>query len=392
MSRAFPRITAAAGAAALALSVTACNDDQEATETSSASGTAAAQAGCAGPNAPSFSGDAQAYDSRGRVEDNKALGVQASTPTLSKSNSGADGWSIATVDVSASVVTNGVYAVSPDSFILVDQRGKQCTRPRTNAAPTPLTVQEIDEKKPATGTVAFLVPTGADLSKYSVLYSSDGTGRTAQVKWATSGSAPTGSTNGVCSTEPSPMTLRDKSKRQAYGASMLMDSSGDIGTRVLVEKPVVRQLQPSDRHPNDVDGLAVKVRVQAVGSSAFVSRDMFQLIDGKGNLCQYSELGTEGENLTSDVVPAGKVKTYILIFWAPKGAAEKVTDTQVLFRSDGSGNTVDAAWYDKKENPPVPSAAPTSSAPSASSAASPSATSSSAAATTRPSASASSTP
>lgn len=381
------RVLPVIAAVSLATALSACSSDDSASDSRSDAPSSSARptlTGCDGPAAPKFTGTTQAYDSVAKVDQDESVGVQTSEPTLTKVSSGARGWAVAQLKVHASVLTNGVFAVSPDSFVLVDPQGKQCTRPRTSALPSPLAVSEIDERKSVTGTVGFLVPDDADLSEYSVVYVGDPSSRTAAAKWSSEGTAPKSVSATTCSNKPSPMGLEDGVERTSFGGER--DTIGDPRTgavRVAVSHPRPKTLEPSDRHPNNVDGLEVTVKVEAVGSVAFVERNMFQMVDGKNNLCGYSQLGTEGENLSSDLVPAGQTRTYTLIFWAPKGSASDLKDLQVIYRSRATSNTGDAAFYNKNENPPYPkpapkprpsgsSSAPSSSAPSGSSSPAPS--------------------
>lgn len=386
------RLGGAVCAATLVAALAACQDDEPEATTSStgpSGGTtrSAAPTGCDGAAAPKFSGADQAYESVARVDAGRAVGVQSSEPTLSKDASGIPGWSIARITVRAAVVTNGVFALGPDSFSLVDDRGRQCTRPRT-AGPSPLAISEIDEKKSATGSVSFLVPAEADLNTFRVLYGSDPSGAKPEAQWSSKGSAPTGAGESGCSNQDTRFRLASGVDRTPFGDDVTV--GGDSGSRVEVGTPKARTLKPSERHPNDVDGLAVPVKVTALGTSSFIDRSMFQMVDDKNKTCAFSALGTEGENLSSDFVPAGQSRSYTLIFWVPKGEGEAAAKrVQVLFREQTDGDTFAAGWYDKGANPPTPGASPSSGAPSSSAsstATSSAATSSPATSSPRPSA------
>lgn len=346
------RLLVTAGLLSLIAATGACSSDSQPESDSS---TPSGPSGCDGRKAPARHAKQQAYDSAAPVGEGKAVGVQASEPELTKASSGAKGWSVAKVAVQARVLTNGVYAISPDSVMLVDPNGRLCTRPRTNAIPSPLPVGEIDEKQSASGNVSFVVPEDADLTKYSVMYADDPGAKKADAQWSTKGEPPTGGTSTACAPgRTSPMTLKN-TERTKYGDS---DTVGSPGSQVKItaSKPKVRPLKPSTKHPNDVDGLAVKVKIEAMGSAAFVDRSLFQLIDGKGTLCRFGDLGTEGETLSTDLVPAGKSRTYTLIFWAPKGSADEVTQLQLIYRPSADTNRGAAGWYDPKEKSPYPKA------------------------------------
>ncbi|MDE9366360.1 hypothetical protein PZ938_12180 [Luteipulveratus sp. YIM 133132] len=297
--------------------------------------------GCDGPAAPAYAGRATGFDEEARVEAGQAVGARVSTPVLSTKSAGIKGWAIAELPIKAEVVTNGVFAVGPDSFVLVDPAGKQCARPKSNPLTSPLGMTEVDEKRPGKGSVAFLVPQGAPLSRYKVLYNGKG-GSTAEAAWSATGAAGAESAARSCSTTKSTLALEKGGPSIGFGKAATFGDADTVGHRVTVGVPAARPLQPSERHPNNVDGVALTVRVEAIGSVAFVDRNMFQLTDGAGTVCGYSQLGTEGENLTSDLVQVGKPKTYTMIFWVPKGSHLK--GWKATYRHDTNASNADAAW------------------------------------------------
>lgn len=350
------RMLAAAGLISLVAVTGACSDTGS--EPEETAGSPTGPTGCDGSKAPVHDGPAQAYDSVTAVGEKDAIGVQASQPTKTKASSGAKGWSVATVDVHARVLTNGVYAVSPDSVMLVDPAGRLCTRPRTEAVKSPLPVTEIDEAEPASGAVSFLVPDDANLSKYTVMYADDPAAKKADAEWSVQGAPPTGTSSTACTEGTlSPLTLAEGVEREPWGESRTV---GDEGSqlRITAEKPTARALKPSTKHPNDVDGLVVNIDVEAIGSAAFLDRGMFQMFDGKGTLCRYGELGTEGETLSTDLVPAGESRSYTLIFWAPKGAANEVKQPQLIYRTSNETNEGVAGWANPKDPGTYPSVSP----------------------------------
>lgn len=344
------RLLTAASLISLVAVTGACSSDAEPEQSSGPTG----PTGCDGKKAPSFGAKKQAYDSVAPVGEGDAVGVQASQPAKTKASSGAKGWSVAKVSVQARVLTNGIYAISPDSVMLIDPAGRQCTRPRTNAVPSPLAVGEIDEKDSASGNVSFLVPEDADLSKYTVMYADDPAAKKADAEWSSRGVAPTGGASTACAEgRRSPLSLKD-TERTHYGDSDTVGSEGSQ-VRITAEKPQVKALKPSTKHPNDVDGLAVKIKVKALGSAAFIDRKLFEMFDGKGTVCRYGDLGTEGETLTTDLVPDGETRSYTLIFWAPKGSADQVKQLQLIYRTSTGTTRGAAGWYDPKEKSPYPS-------------------------------------
>lgn len=369
------RALSAASVLAL-LTVAGCSDDAD-----KKGNTDTKAAGCDGAAAPAYSGEPVGFDSPVRIEQGRAVAVEAGAPKLTKTGSGSPGWAVAQVAVDASVATNGIFAISPDSFMLVDQRGHQCSRPRTSPA-SELKLSQINESRPAKGTVDFLVPEGADLSTYSVRYAADPAGKTAEAAWSKSGDVVDPAEFKGCSSTPSPM--RTEVGRKPFDTVTGVRVAGLSAALMNATKPVPVNLPPGADHPNDVMGLRSYVSVKAVGQPVFLDRGMFQLTDGQNNLCTFGKLGTTGENLNSVLIQTGQTRTFTIIFWAPKGS--KPTGLQLFYRSDLNDNVGAAVWYDPKENPPYPkpkpsassSSAPASSAPGASGSSSSAAPSSSA--------------
>lgn len=349
------RSTVAAATLLGLLAVAGCNSEDAGDGDTSGSSSASSASGCDGPAGPAFTSQATSYDAVARVESGKAVGAQVSEPALSTKPSGVEGWAVAELKVQAKVVTNGIFAVSPDAFVLVDNQNKQCARAKASLVSSPFGVSEIDEARPASGTIGFLVPENADMSRYRVLYTGEGSGRQAQAAWSSSGSAPKVITATTCSTTKSTYGVPASAQREQFGDAATFGSGETVGMRVWSAGPRTVPLKGTEKVPNDVDGIAVDVAVTALGSVAFVERDMFQLVDGSGNLCRYGELGSEGETLASDLVPAGKSKGYRLIFWTPKGS--KVSGYQLLFRQDVNTKTILSTWSSPAVKP-APSAKP----------------------------------
>lgn len=340
------RRSAPAAGLALALSLSACSEDRPEGGASPTS----TPAGCDGAPAPAFTGQATAWEGVARVEQGRSLGVAASQPTLTKSTSAGPGWAVARMRVSAEVVTNGVFAVGPESFLLVDPRGRACSRPRT-PAPTELKQTQVDEDTAARGTADFLVPAGADLSRYRVVYQGDPSSRAATAAWAADGVRPTTPAVTGCSLRPSPMNSR--APRTDYGKAAVVGDPETAALRLTVTKPVARTLPPGPDHPNDVQGLAVQVTARAIGAPAFLDRAMFQMTDAGNHLCAFGRTPTRGEGLTSQLLAAGDERTFTLVFWTPEGAAVP-RGLQVFYRPDLNTSTGAAVWYDPAEKPPYP--------------------------------------
>ncbi|KNX36657.1 hypothetical protein VV01_05035 [Luteipulveratus halotolerans] len=324
------------------VALTACSpEDSSSAAEAPSSLTSATPTTCDGPQAPAYGGAPAAYESQARVEEGQAVGAEVGAPVLSSKPSGVKGWSLVQVPVRAEVVTNGIFAVGPDSFALVDPSGKQCARPRTNPLPGALTATEIDEKRGSRGSIAFLVPDGAVLSKYKVIH--HGPDQTkADAAWSATGKRIATPAATTCSTDRSPFRLAEGGRWGSFGEWTTFGDPSTVGSRVWVGMPTTRTLKPSDRHPNDVVGVVVPIQVQAYGSVAFVDRNMFQLVEGKGSLCRYSQIGTEGETLSSSLVQPGTARSFSIIFWVPKGA--KLKDWRLFYRHDTGSTTADSVW------------------------------------------------
>lgn len=336
------RTTAVAAALTGLVALTGCSpeDSSAAAEAPSALASATPTT-CDGPTAPTFGGTPVAYESQARIEEGQAVGAEVGKPVLSSKPSGVKGWSLAEVPVQAEVLTNGVYAVGPDSFSLVDPSGKECGKPRTNPLTGALKAGEVDEKRTSRGSIAFLVPDGAVLSKYKVIHHGPTQGRSDAV-WSATGKRTTAPVPTSCSSDRSPFKLADGGRWGSFGERTTIGDPSTVGSKVWVGMPTTRTLKPSDRHPNNVVGVVVPVQVQAYGSVAFVDRNMFQLADGSGSLCRYSQIGTEGETLSSSLVQPGTSRSFSIIFWVPKGA--KLKDWRLFYRHDPGSTTADAIW------------------------------------------------
>lgn len=326
--------------ASLVLAMTACSTGSSGSDGSSASSASDNARSCTSGPAPSFSGSTTAFDAPAGVEPTGALSAQVSEPTLASVASPAQGYKIASVKVNARVLTNGVFALHPESFVLVDTNGIRCGQPATNSLPNALKVAQVDETSAATGTLAFVVPAEANLSAYSVYYLDRPGSAKATAKWSGSGVAPSATTVTTCSTNKSGIVLSG-AKDQEFGKPFTAGDS-EISETITPQKPTVRALKPGPDQPNDVSGVQISLTVAAKGSLGFVDRNQFQLLDSQGNLCQYNELGSDGENLTSDLVDAGKSKTYTIVFWTPTGSS--VPGWKLLYVPEPTDKKATASW------------------------------------------------
>lgn len=295
---------------------------------------------CAVGAAPTLKGQRTAFATAADLESTHSLAGQVGQPSLSTTPSGVAGWDLASVLVNVQVQTNGIFAVSPASFVLVSPAGQRCAQPATNPLSNSFAIMQVDESHPGSGEVAFLVPHGADLSGYSVMYTDQAGGSVASAQWASDAPTPSVTAASGCDGKKSTYDVAKVSSKP-FGTSQRAGADA-ITVDLDPQAPVMWDLPPGDRQPSDVDGVAIKVAVRAQGSVGFVERGQFQLVDSRGMLCRYSELGSTGETLSSDLVPAGQEKSYTLIFWLPRGSAMK--SWTLLYAKDPASKTVSAAW------------------------------------------------
>ncbi|KYH45785.1 hypothetical protein [Branchiibius sp. NY16-3462-2] len=325
--------------------------------------TATSAAACSAGAAPSLSGQRTAYATTANLESTQTLAGQVGQPTLSQTPSGVAGWDLAGITVDLQVRTNGTFAVSPASFVLVSPAGQRCAQPATNPLGGSFTIMQVDQSHPGSGEVAFLVPHGTDLSGYSVMYTDQAGGKVASAQWDADAPTPSATATAGCDGKKSTYDVA-KVERKPFGTAQRA-GSGAITVIVDPQAPVLQDLPPAAGQPTDVDGVQLKVTVTAEGSVGFVERGQFQLVDARGMLCRYSQSGSTGETLTSDLVPAGQQKTYTLVFWLPRGSA--MNSWTLLYVKDPTSTTVSAAWTGRtvpaSANPsPTPSATTTTTA------------------------------
>lgn len=274
--------------------------------------------GCSGTSAPTYPGAGAAFDSPVSTRDQSAVATQVSAPTMSDAASGSGSYRIASVHVSARVIANGTYAISPASLVLTDQRGRACPRPAANPLPHALGLGTIAENRGADGNVAFLVPVDADLADYSVVYQADPPDARALAKWSRRGTAPRRTVANSC--DGARVTYDRKGVPTVPFGMPAAAVTDKIGTTATAEAPKPSPLPPSSAVPGDVDGIKVSIRVTATGATAYVDRRQFVLLDGQGRTCRFGTLPSPGENLTNALIASGQSATYTLIFWVPKGA------------------------------------------------------------------------
>lgn len=242
--------------------------------------------------------------------------------------------------VSARVIANGTFAVSPASLVLTDQNGTACPRPAANPLPDMLGLTTIAENRGADGNVAFLVPVDADLANYSVVYQANPTDARALAKWSRRGTAPGRTVANSC--DGARVTHDRKGVATVPFGKSAANTTDKIGTTATAEAPKPHGLTPSSTVPGDVDGIDVSVRISATGADAYVDRRQFVLLDGQGGSCRFGSLPSPGENLTNALITSGQSATYTLIFWVPKGAMP--SSWTLLQLSSPTSKKAVAAW------------------------------------------------
>lgn len=258
-------LTTAVLTAAVLCGLSACSDAT--TSGPSTAGTrTAAPSGCSGARGPAFTGFATAYDAPVATADQSSVATEVSAPTLSPVPAEQSRYRIASVHVSARVVQNGSYVVSPSSVLLVDPKGTVCPRPAKNPLTTAFALTTVDEWRGADGNIAFLVPADADLANYSVAYVADPAARTALAQWSRSGRAPRRVVTNSCD---GPRGTYDRSKAvTARFGSTGSAVRGGVGSTVTATSPTARALPPSSTVPGSVQGIAVQIAVTARGAAA----------------------------------------------------------------------------------------------------------------------------
>ena len=300
----------------------------------------AAPSGCSGPRGASYSGSVTAYDVPVPTADHTAVATQVGAPTLSQASSGTASYRIASVHVSARVVQNGSYVVSPGSLVMLDPQGRACPRPAHNPLAGAFSLTTIDEQRGADGNVAFLVPADADLANYSVVYVENPTDQRALAKWSKQGTAPHRTVTNACD---GPHTTYDRkgTPTARFGATV-STVQGGIGVAVTPQAPTGRALGPSPTVPGDVDGVAVTFSVAARGAAAYVDRRQFVLLDSGGRSCRFGSIPSPGETLTSALVKVNASGRYTIVFWVPKGA--QVHSWTLLQLTSPTSRRAAAAW------------------------------------------------
>ncbi|RNI20852.1 hypothetical protein EFY87_13165 [Flexivirga caeni] len=325
-----------------ALALSGCTSSHQAapsTPTSSSS----APATCSTVTAPGLSGAGLPFGTAAPTGPSSALQVSAGQPVVSSLPSGRDGYRLVEVPVTASVRTNGTFAIDQSQFVLVGPDNRSCSRPSINPLSHGFIAITVDESRSGAGSVAFLVPASISTTRLSVRYLPAVGARSASLAWLAGATAPkpVEPVNGCDGGKSSYTTTGVRGV--AFGTQVKHGDSV-VSSTVSAATPTRRAFSPGPSQPNDVDAIDVKLHVSASGADAFVDRRSFVLVDGSGRLCRRAALSSEGETLTSALVKAGRSADYTLVFWAPKGGT--ITGLRLLQLTKPGGTVVQSDWYD----------------------------------------------
>ncbi|WP_265444828.1 hypothetical protein [Flexivirga meconopsidis] len=340
--------TAALCVTSLALTACTSSGQDEAAPTAGNTSTSPLPSGCTGKAAPTFSGTALPYGAAATTGNGGALQVQVGTPTASAA-AGKDGMKVIQVPVTASVRTNGTFAVNSGQFVLVSADGKTCATPSVNPLSDGFAALTVDEQSQGTGAVAFLVPQQLGPDSFRVRYLAAPGASSAAAEWRADASAPSSSAASAGCDGPT-SKLSDKGAA-SYGSQVTVGDS-TVSATIRAQNPTRRAFKPGTTQPNDVDAIDVTLQVSAKGAPAYVDRAAFVLVDDRHHTCRSSKLGSQGENLTSALVQPGKSGNYTIVFWVPKGRTIKGLSLLQLDKPGGS--KVVAAWHGTDTLAPLP--------------------------------------
>ncbi|TWE07909.1 DUF4352 domain-containing protein [Rudaeicoccus suwonensis] len=339
-------VTVAAAAATLVLA--GCSSSGSRSAASSASPSVTPPATCSSTPAAAYSSTPIAYGAQAAIGTGGPLGVSIGKPAVTATAAGKAGFEIVQVPVRAAVITNGTFAVDQTQVELVDGSGHSCSQPSVNTLPQGFSALTIDESKPGSGSVAFLVPRGADLSRYKVLYLPAAGSKTAAAEWTATAASPSVATPTGCDGGTARVSTRGATDRSFGSSATVGDST--VSLSINAGTPTRRKFTPGTTQPNNVDALAISLKVTASGADGFVERSQFALVDGNGNVCRYSQLGSQGENLTSALIKKGRTGSYTIVFWVPKTA--KVSGLKLLY-TPSSATKATIVWSGGKTLAPL---------------------------------------
>lgn len=345
-SRPGPRALLIATACAATVTLTGCGssgNDGAAAPSSAVSTTTAAPA-CSAASAARFSGATVPFGAAAPTGPSSALQVGASAPKISAVPSGRPGFRLVEVPITASVRTNGTFAIDHSQFLLVDRAGHACEQPSINPLGDGFVALTVDESHSGAGSVAFLVPAATVLSHLSVRYVPAVDARSATLAWRAGAAAPT-PTRAANGCDGRRAKISGAGSKASFG-SPLRHGTDVVRVAITASSPQRRAFTPGPTQPNDVDAIDVRLHVAARGADAYVDRRSFVLVDGSGRLCRSSGLSSQGETLTSALVRKGHDKYYTVVFWAPKGSA--IHGLRLVELNKPGGTKASSTWSDAK--------------------------------------------
>lgn len=336
------RLLAIATCGATAALLAGCSSGHgDGASASSGATSAAAGASCSSKPAPRVTGTTLPYDAAAPTGSSSALQIRASTPTVSSLPSGKDGFSLVQVPITASVRTNGTFAIDRTQFVLADRQNRSCAQPDINPLSSGFVALTVDETHQGSGSVAFLVPSSVKPSQLSLRYLPAAGANSASLAWRTGAVAPRTKVGNSCDGKKSTYALTSGAGKASFG-STLTNGNSIVSASIRPSTPTRRVFKPGPNQPNDVDAIDVKLHVSAHGADAYVDRRSFVLADGTGTLCRSSSLSSQGETLTSTLVKSGHSADYTIVFWAPKGSA--VHGMRLMQLIKPGSNKVQSSW------------------------------------------------
>lgn len=264
---------------------------------------------------------------------------------MSSVPSGRHGYRLVQVPIKAAVRTNGTFAVDHGQFELVDRSGHVCRQPSINPLSDGFVALTVDEAHTGSGVVAFLVPGSMPTGLLGVRYLPATGATSASLAWQATAPTPA-ATKASNSCDGGKTKLSTSGSDQTAFGDTISHGDDVVSESVRAGKPHRRAFKPGPTQPNDVDAIDITVRVSAKGADAYVDRRAFALVDGTGRSCRSSQLGSQGETLTSALVKRGHSKDYTIVFWAPKGSA--IHGLRLVQLSKPGGTKAQSVWSDSK--------------------------------------------
>lgn len=340
-----PALTAAVCGLAAALLAGCTSGGQDGSTSPGSESASQAPATCSTKVAPGLSGGAVPFGTHSPTGASSALQVSAGRPMVTTTPSGREGYRLVEVPITASVRTNGTFAVDHGQFVLVGPDNRLCTQPKINPLPDGFVALTVDEAHAGSGVVAFLVPRSVSPEQLSVRYLPAVGASSASLAWRADAVAPpTPKVADACDGAKS--TYRTKGVDRVSFGSSVKHGNSVVSSRVRASTPKRRAFKPGRTQPNDMDAIDVTLHVTAHGAAAYVDRRSFVLVDGTGRLCRRAAISSQGETLTSALVKKGHSANYTIVFWAPKGSTIK--GLRLLELTKPGGTKVRSVWSGPK--------------------------------------------